>query len=215
MKYIVKGEEPTELAAFKVSDDENWIPQYAALPGDKKRRIHSALLTEQGYICCYFIRRIDAGSSHIDHWQPQSVPPEELAIEYGNMLESCQREVDPGEPLRCGKLKENWYDPDRMVSPLEEDCEERFRFTANGDILSADGDDVAAEETIKRLGLDLPVVIASRREAIGAIVDDLDEFSSHELRTLTRNILVRREDGSFHEYCVAVAYVVRGLIPGG
>lgn len=214
MKYIVKGDEPNELAAFKVSDDPNWIPEYAALPGAKKRAVHSALLSEQGQICCYCMRRIDQNSSHIEHWQPRSVPPAELALEYTNMLASCQRELRPGEPRRCGSLKDNWYDPEQMVAPLDRACEERFRFPADGNIRPAVDNDSAADETIRRLGLCLPVAVASRREAIGAIIDDLDDLSSNDLRTLAHDILVRDDSGSFAEYCVAIAYVLRSLIPG-
>ena len=213
MKYIVKGDEPEELATFKVSDDPNWLPEYAALPGDKKQAIHSALLKEQGQLCCYCMRRIDQDSSHIEHWQPQSAS-RDLAIEYTNMLASCQRELERREPHRCGILKDNWYDPGQMVSPLEQDCEERFRFTGNGNILPAVDNDSAADETIKRLGLDLPITVTSRREAIGAIIDALDDLSPSDLRTLARDILVRDGSGLFAEYCVAIAYVLRSLIHG-
>lgn len=209
MKYIVKGEEPEELAAFKVSGDPNWIPEYSALPGKKKQAVHSALLKEQGQLCCYCMQRIDQKSSHIEHWQPQSVPPD-LALEYTNMLASCQRELEPDEPLTCGKRKGNWYDPKRMVSPLEHNCEERFHFTASGHIHPAVDNDLAADETIRRLELNL--LYKFRQEAIGAMIDDSDDLSSNDLKTLAHDILVRDDSGLFAEYCVAIAYILRSLI---
>ena len=212
MKHIVKGEEPGELAALKASDDPNWMPIYRDLDGDRKRAVHGALLAEQGQLCCYCMRHIDQNSSHIEHLQPQVVF-RDLVLDYTNMLASCQRTLDAGEPRRCGTRKGDWYDPKRIVSPLEHDCEERFCFTANGDIYPAVEDDSAANETIGRLGLDLPVLNASRREAIGAIIDTLDELSSDDLRTLADEILVRDNDGLFAEYCVAIVYVLRSLIP--
>ncbi len=213
MKHIVKEHDPVELVEFKVAENDEWTPEYEALPGDRKRAIHDTLLVEQGHICCYCNRRIRRDSSHIEHWHPQTLPPEQLALEYGNMLASCQRELDPGEPLRCGMKKGDWFDPPRMVSPLDCDCEARFRFTADGTIRPASDDDIAAGETILRLGLDLPNLNASRREAIGAILDDLDVLSTEELRTLAQRILVRDEYSLFSEYCIAVAQVLEGLIP--
>ena len=86
--------------------------------------------------------------------------------------------------------------------------------TANGDIYPAVEDDSAANETISRLGLNLSVLNASRKAAIRAIVDDLDELSSDDLRTLADEFLARDNDGLFAEYCVAIVYVLRSLIPG-
>ena len=211
MKFISKGPEPEELIAFKIAGDEDWPPEYGGLPGDKKRAIHDALLDDQGHICCYCMRRVHRDSSHIEHWIPQS-KDERSALDYENMLTSCQREVAPGEPLTRGQKKGNWYDPATMVSPLTNECEDRFRFTAAGDIVAVTGDEASAQ-TVSRLGLDLPGVVAGRREAIGAVIDGLEEMSLDDLRALSRGILERDERGEFAEYCVAIVHIVRALIP--
>ena len=108
--------------------------------------------------------------------------------------------------------KGSWFDAGLMVSPLEDGCEKRFRFTADGRIHALNRGDRAAAEMIKRLGLCIPVTIAGRREAIGAIVDSLDELDSKDLSALASQIVSRDNNNEFHEYCVAIANVIDGLI---
>ena len=102
MKHIVKGEEPQDLQNWKSSANENWQPTWDGLPGPVKRNLHSALMTEQGFICCYCGKRVSDADSHIEHFKPQ-VPCEADALAYANLLCSCQRQTERREPLHCGK----------------------------------------------------------------------------------------------------------------
>ena len=61
--------------------------------------------------------------------------------------------AQPGDPPHCGQLKGNWFDADVLVSPLQADCENRFRFTADGRVQAAENADNGATETGSRLGL--------------------------------------------------------------
>lgn len=153
MKHIVKNPEPSGLGAFKAKANPDWQPSFDAMSGTLKRTLHDALVNEQGWICCYCNQRIDRSSSHIEHLRPGSrFPADDLT--YENLLASCPRDDQPGEPLHCGKLKGDWFDASRLISPLQPDCETRFRFTADGEVRPADGDP-AAQETVQRLGLNL------------------------------------------------------------
>lgn len=118
MKHIVKGEEPQDLKDWKSSANENWQPTWDGLPGPVKRNLHSALMTEQGFICCYCGKRVSDADSHIEHFKPQ-VPFEADALVYANLLCSCQRQTERREPLHCGKLKDNWYD-EHLLAVLSE-----------------------------------------------------------------------------------------------
>ena len=86
-----------------------------------------------------------------------------------------------------------------MVSPLDEDCETRFTFTANGDIFPRDND-LAAKETIVRLGLDLPKLNALRAAAVDALAD-LSE-------TDITKLLTRGSDGRFLEFHTTIKQVL-------
>jgi hypothetical protein len=53
MKYIKKGPEPKELIEWKGLANENWQPSYNDLRNPEKSLVKTALMVEQGYICCY------------------------------------------------------------------------------------------------------------------------------------------------------------------
>ena len=211
MKYINKGAEPEVLSQYKAGANKEWEPTLEGLPGEKKRELHRQLMDEQGWLCCYCLARVDEESGHIEHLHPQSKPPKRLALDYGNMLVSCQRELARREPRHCGTLKDNWYEKRLMVSPLEEGCEKRFRFTAYGDISPTIADDRAARTTIKKLGLSIDLLCALRRGTIDGALDGIDDLSPGEIRKLADGFLQRNSRGEFPECCVAVAHVLRGL----
>ena len=104
----------------------------------------------------------------------------EHRLDYQNLHCSCQREVPKGEPRQCGHLKRNWFDEALLISPLDEGCERRFRYTANGDIFPRADGDVGAETTIRRLGLDLPKL----RDLRSAAIDAFHDLSVEEIRQM-------------------------------
>ena len=141
------------------------------------------------------------GDSHVEHFRPRA-KFRDLQLDYGNLHCSCQRELSPGEPRHCGHSKGSWFDEDLLLSPLEADCEDRLRFTANGAVFPRSRNDAAAETTIKRLGLDLPKLRALRAAAI----DALHTASSEEIEGL----LERRVDGRLLEFHTTIAQVLSG-----
>ena len=102
MKYINKGEEPEVLSQYKAKANKEWEPTFEGLSGEDKRRLHRQLLDEQGWLCCYCLASTKEEDSHIEHLHPRSKPPKRLALDYGNMLASCQRELQRREPRHCG-----------------------------------------------------------------------------------------------------------------
>ena len=63
MKQIIKNQEPDNFREWKQLANDDWQPSWTGMPGDIKRNLHQALIDEQGGICCYCGRRIDAGES--------------------------------------------------------------------------------------------------------------------------------------------------------
>ncbi|QSV71285.1 MAG: TIGR02646 family protein [Aphanizomenon flos-aquae KM1D3_PB] len=91
MKRIIKGIEPACLLKYRQierTDCDGYRPNYDGYRPKKPLTLKKALLTEQGYICCYCMRRISEDNMEIEHWQPQSKYPE-LQINYKNLLASC------------------------------------------------------------------------------------------------------------------------------
>lgn len=196
MKRIVKSAEPDRFANWKAGDKmaQRGQPRWNRVPQPLRTVIHESLMHEQGGICCYCEGRIRLIDSHIEHFRPQE-HFESYQLDYGNLLCSCVREQTAGEPRHCGHRKGSWFEDDLLVSPLT-DCEDRFRFTGDGQVHPADGD-AAATTTIDRLALNLPKLQALRAAAVEALAD----IPPAGIRAL---LAVRTHEGSFLEYFTTV-----------
>lgn len=190
MKYIVKQSEPAGFTAWKIQKNANWQPEYSNMPTDIKQQLKNALLDEQGWICCYCEQEITPDDSHIEHFRPQS-DPNCNPLDYSNLLGSCQKQRRKGEPLHCGNLKADWFDRNLLVSPLDPSCESRFVFLFNGEIQAKDINDQAAEETIQRLGLNIPKLIEKRKKVIEVFLDEL--LNDIEVANLVSKHLVKKD----------------------
>lgn len=212
MKQIIKNQEPEDFQDWKLLANDDWQPSWTGMPGDIKRSLHHSLIAEQGGICCYCGRRIDAGESHIEHFRPRgrnSFP--DLEIVYTNLLASCQREVKPGAPLHCGKKKGKWFNEQLTLSPLDAESEHHFRFGSNGPIMPQDEGDDGARQTIDHLGLDIDKLRALRKSAIEGVISELDTLSDQDLGRLISGFTERDSTGKFPEFCIPIVSVLREL----
>ncbi len=207
MKHIVKDQNTPDFDEWKASANDDWQPTYDDLRGKEKKEVKDSLMKEQGHICCYCERRLTDGDSHIEHFNPQSnnaVDP----LDYANILCSCQNQLKPKqeeEPRQCGILKDNWFDDQLLVSPLDPDCAEHFAYTADGNIKPATKSDDAARITIAKLGLNIPKLIALREKAIEPFLeeglDDQDFFKC------VSDYLLKNADGMFGEFWTTIDYI--------
>lgn len=209
MKYIVKQEEPQEFSDWKALANEDWQPTYDNLAGEPKESVKSALMDEQGYICCYCERRLADNDSHIEHFRPQSdlmVDP----LDYANMLCSCQSQIKKGEPRHCGNLKDDWFDQDLLISPLEPGCESRFAFTGDGGIQVATEGDSAAAKTIEKLGLGIPKLNDLRAKTIEPFLDE--SLSEQDLKDFVSGYLEIDASGYFGEFWTTIRYLFGEIV---
>jgi uncharacterized protein (TIGR02646 family) len=198
MKHIVKQHEPREFAEWKALANEDWIPTYAELSGAPKRSLKHALMKDQGFLCCYCERRLTDADSHIEHYRPQNDPLVD-PLDFTNLLCSCQNNLKKGDPRHCGNLKEDWFDPDLLISPLDPDCEKRLTFTGDGEIRPARKDDMAARETIERLGLGIPKLNDLRAKAIEPFLEE--SLTTQEVRKFVTGYLQQPgPDGKLGEF---------------
>lgn len=196
MKQVIKASEPAELSRWKAQANSNWTPTYQNLSGQVKSAVKTALMQEQGYICCYCERSLSEQDSHIEHLKPQShadVDP----LDYSNLLCSCQNQMEKGEPRHCGNLKADWYDEELLVSPLQTACEDRFSFDEWGHIFPAEADQ-AAQVTIQKLGLDLPKLVSLRAAAVEPFLDEI--LTPSELRQFASGYLQKDAQQAFNPF---------------
>lgn len=95
-----------------------------------RRSLREHLLQSQHGLCGYCCRKVELEHSLNEHMKPQSIYPKE-SMDYKNLIVSCKTE---GAGATCGVSKENNYDENLFVSPLEDNCEKEFVFYPNGQI---------------------------------------------------------------------------------
>lgn len=204
MKSIVKGDEPEELSKWKALVNDDWQPTFAALANPQKKAVFDALKAEQGYICCYCERRLVIGDCHIEHFQPQHDATVD-ALDFGNMLCSCQDRLKKGDPRHCGNLKGNWFDDALLVSPFDPDCEDHFSFTGDGGIHASSEADAAAKETITKLGLGIPKLNALRSAAIAPFLDE--DLTDDDVRNFVDGYLQKTGQGEYNEFLTTIKHL--------
>lgn len=209
MKCIAKGPEPGVFTDWKALASPDWAPTYSDLRGGEKKAVKTALMQEQGYLCCYCESQLIDDDSHIEHFKPQHLTDVD-PLDYSNLLCSCQNRLDRGMPRHCGNLKSDWFDAYLLVSPMSQDCEARFSYSADGRIHARQEDDAAALATIEHLGLDIPKLNSLRSAAISPFLDD--ELSDEELSKFVQGYLLKDADGYFSPFWTAIHGLFGGAV---
>ena len=132
MLHIEKGEEPQFLIDFK--------KKYPKKDYDSKEfaehrpKLKERLIKEQKGLCAYCCGRITLEKSHNEHIEPRhpGTFTSKRSLDYTNIVASCNN------PETCGNKKENNYDEKQFISPVDENCEEKFTYYADGKIIGDD-----------------------------------------------------------------------------
>jgi uncharacterized protein (TIGR02646 family) len=215
MKYITKRSEPASFTDWKNILCDGWAPGWDNLLNPQKRSVLQALLTEQGFICCYCGMGIDDNSGHIEHLKPRDRFPH-LELEYDNLLASCEGTTRSGiaRDNHCGHRKGDWYDDSLFISPLDPVCEDCFVFTSAGEILATVDPDLTdrAQETIDKLGLNVDRLKRMRREALEGIFTGFGDLTNYEINRLISKFSEKTSDGKFTPFCFVVVNVLRKYV---
>lgn len=212
MKTIYKNDEPQEILQWKskFKNKNGRVPRYSDLNEVEnlphKILLKNSLLSEQGHICCYCCKPIDTKNSHIEHIRPKERDEyRAISLEYENLLASCQGYHDREE--NCGHSKDNAFNEELFVSPLEENCESLFEFSDRGKIKAADGNERAAY-TIEILNLDTEQLNAARTEAMW-VSGAMDELTEDECRRLLDKFQSVDERGRYAGFSDAIVYQLK------
>ncbi len=134
------------------------------LPSPIKNDIHNLLDIEQENLCVYCEIKIDRGSCHLEHLQPQSICPR-LRFRYSNLAQSCN------SPHHCG------YKKGRLQIPVlpGPGCNDLFflsgtdgKLAPDADLTQKQKDDVS--ETIEILNLNSPDIARQRKQYVKTVM---------------------------------------------
>jgi uncharacterized protein (TIGR02646 family) len=207
LKHIQKKPQPPAILQT-IPTERNPQPTYKKLRSHKKQALRQVLSAEQGHICCYCEQRLALDDAHIEHVRPQS-SFEQLSLDYQNLLVSCQAELNPGDPRHCGKAKDDWFDEELLVSPLQENCEDFFEYTLAGEILPTKDSAKrrSATTTIDRLQLNIPKLQSMRQAEITPLFEQ--NLSSDEVQRLIQSYTVTDDQGYYQPFCTALIHLLK------
>ena len=212
MKTIYKNDEPQEILQWKskFKNKNGREPRYSDLNEVEnlphKILLKNSLLSEQGHICCYCCKPIDTKNSHIEHIRPKERDEyRAISLEYENLLASCQGYHDREE--NCGHSKDNAFNEELFVSPLEENCESLFEFSNRGKIKAVDGNERAGY-TIELLNLDTEQLNAARTEVMW-VSGAMDELTEDECQKLLDKFQSVDERGRYAGFSDAIVYQLK------
>jgi uncharacterized protein (TIGR02646 family) len=211
VKRVSKGTQPKEYRDWRRKVKGTAKEDYRELPSSVKGSLLEALITQQGYLCAYTMKRIYLGTSHVEHIKPEAIcrayrPGADL--DYINLV-ACFPRVGMREPYRYGaQKKDNWWKDEgaNFVSPLDPNCEKRFRFDLDGNITAVNGNG-PAKNTIVILALDHGSLSEDRRKVIYEFVygkNGNDPLSFPKTKQASASICRANEEGEFNEFCVAI-----------
>lgn len=206
MKRIIKSNEPDFFIEWKQIANPKSFEQ---LQNPEKARLRKVLLEDQGYICCYCNQRIsDDYKTSIEHLLPQEYYSEKR-FDFTNLLASCDsgERDEPPRMVHCNNKKGDLEIP---VTPLDDNCEERFLYTSQGKILPAADGDPEAQQTIEILGLNISKLTLNRRSAVEPYLDNIDIQTLEDLEREIR-ILTQKVNGKYAPFCTAIISVLKNF----
>ena len=197
MRKIIKDETPEFWVKFVRTHPGIHYDQLDNTNEGKsvRQKIREHMVTHQRKICCYCCRSIDLEKSHTEHIKPRHHFPQ-LSMDYDNLLASCLTKST------CGMRKGDTEDSENFISPLQEDCEEHFRFFPDGRI---EGVTNEGKVTIQSLNLNDYALIDARKNQYKACCE-MAEYCGKEY---ILSEYIREHDGKLHRFVDMITYVYR------
>ncbi|MCC5617676.1 hypothetical protein LC605_21805 [Nostoc sp. CHAB 5836] len=110
-----------------------------------------------------------------------------------------------------GHKKKYWYDENLMVSPLEINCADFFKYPASGEIKPTDnaGKKAIAETTIKKLALDIDKLQKMRKKAIDGALLATEGLTEIEIQLLAEGYQELDANDQYTPFCAAITYLLK------
>ncbi|MBP5501969.1 MAG: TIGR02646 family protein [Bacteroidales bacterium] len=148
MRQIVKNEEPKSFALYRRNTKLSPTAKYdASMQKDVNKELRESLIKEQGYICCYCMKRIllqdnSSTKTKIEHFKPQSIyngtnGKADLRLIYSNLFLACKGEEFDDNNKQCNccdskKLHQELH----FIDLLDESIEKKIKYSSSGAIFS-------------------------------------------------------------------------------
>lgn len=207
MKFIEKklSNQPASLVLYKKTDINPTYDKYR-----DKDDLRHALLREQGYICCYCMKRIDIRNMIIEHFKSQ-FEFEELALNFDNMLASCTG-GENGDVQHCDETKGHKL---LIINPMNKTLVAQIKFDGAGRIFS-DDENLTKNELEGILNLNNQNLLKERKVILDALMKQIQ--TKFGTKTMTKQFIENElnkwssRNGKFKPMCqVAIYYLKKKL----
>jgi len=207
MKYIVKGKEPSTLKIYRETTDNATYKGF----GDKDQLLKKALLTDQGYLCGYCMRRIslkrDAQNDNkprveVEHYLSQEAAPT-MTLNYGNLLGVCNGNLFDSE--HCDKSKKKFLL--KEINPLKREVETLVTYNLDGTIKSAKNNTDVEDDLNTLLNLNNQNLKDARKNVINIAKELM--IKKYTIKVWTKALIQKEIDlwktkdknGKFRPFC--------------
>ncbi len=207
MKTIQKQPEPAYLM-------QHWLSAYATFDNlQEKEQLKQDLLEEQGYLCCYCMRRIRIDNMKVEHRQSQSKYPAQRLI-YKNLFAACDGgEGKPRNKQHCDTHK---GDDDIVIDPGSVGlCEANIQYNFHTGIICSHRNDWNHDLNCV-LNLNTDDLREARKYAVQAFKDRM--WKKYPSSDWPRQVLMKTRDEllksgeKLEPYCqVVIAYIEHKL----
>lgn len=218
MKRIIKNPEPNSLLEHRAQKHSN----FDNIPLRTKVILRQNLLSEQGYICCYCMKRIPESNPpniKIEHFSCQA-ENEDLQLTYSNLFGSCTgNEGQPKIKQTCDTKKGNSTLTVNLLTNLP-NCEFFFKFNAEGEISSVNNNFEIDRQINEVLNLNMQTLKEGRKQ-IYIEVQRKVEAESRKLGNKQLKIKyfetekgkwLNRSDDKFKPFCMVAVYYLNKKI---
>jgi uncharacterized protein (TIGR02646 family) len=213
VRQIVKLLEPESLTAHRQtphSDFDNYLDKDA---------LRATLVSEQGALCCYCMKRIhvDGSLMKIEHWRSQDNYPQEQ-LTYSNLLGGCKGgEGNPLDFQHCDTRKGN---ADLQWNPANSahHIETRISYGLDGTISS--DDHIFNDQLNSVLNLNLPLIKNNRKGALTGLLDWVKRERNRLRGPIPKASIVRLIEqrtggaGDLEPYCQVAVWWLQQKIAG-
>lgn len=183
MKTVVKSQEPDSFTSWKDLENDDWKPSWNNFQNPQKAELLEKLIFDQKGICCYCECRISVVNSHIEHLVPRSASVD-LRLEFPNLVASCLKETEKGQPLTCGKARGDWNEVG-YLSPCDPNARDEIIYHMDGKLSAKSRHH---DVFVTKLNLNSRLKVDGRLAAASVIVEDGD-LTDSDVRQLLAAML--------------------------
>lgn len=214
MRWIQKSNEPQGLLAFRKTTSIN--RNYETLPSDVKNELRTALVRDQGGLCCYCMGRIrdHAVAARIEHWKSQAAHTDEDSIAWPNLLAACLGNEGSGLASQHCDVRKG--DSAISISPLVAAHIKSLTYCNDGRIQSSNSEWQKDIDTT--LNLNHATLRNNRKSSVHGMIQQLvketkgSEFNRNALESALSRCNARDRQGDYPEYAEALAFWLRRRI---